>query len=259
MAEHRKLDRTGNTPPLTCSEFDALLIDALDGTLTVPAQHRFDAHREQCVTCGSLFRETSAGMNWLTGLDEVEPPVNLVHNIMAATTMRPSAVAAAPAKLGWKIRLAGIANGLIAPARALIRQPRLAMTTAMAIFSLSLTLNLAGVKLTDLKDINLRPSAIREQATLRYTAAENRVIHYYNSFRLVYEVESRLQDLKRATATDETPNTRTTPRNKTDNEKNDQNRKQNYYSMRPQNTVLAGWRNEEFGNNRNMETWSPIV
>ena len=31
------------------------------------------------------MEEAQAGMHWLKGLDEAEPPVNLVHNILAQT------------------------------------------------------------------------------------------------------------------------------------------------------------------------------
>ena len=34
-----------------------------------------------------MFTEAEQGMRWLQTLEEVEPPKNLVHNILAATTM----------------------------------------------------------------------------------------------------------------------------------------------------------------------------
>lgn len=239
MEQNSQLDLTHGTPGLTCAEFDALLTDALDGILGEASQRRFEMHREQCLTCGPLFRETAAGMNWLSSLELVEPPSSLVCNILAATSAQTSAALAAAPKPGWKERVSEILRDVASPLRGLVREPRLLMTAAMAIFSVTLSLNLIGVRLSDLRHLDLRPSAIRENATIKYTEASNRVIQYYYSIRLVYEVESRLQELKRATIAPEEPQQRPPDRNKTENEKRDQERKQNYYTMERQNGLLA--------------------
>ena len=246
----------GNTErALTCSEFDALLSDALDGVLTPAARRRFDAHRETCATCGPLFAETSAGMNWLDVLPEVAPPANLMHNIFAATSMQTAAALANAPKLGWNQRVRTFLTDVATPFRPLIREPRIAMTTAMAVFSIMLSLDVAGVRLNDLRHIDLRPSAIRQSATMKYTEASNRVIHYYYSIRLVYEVESRLQELKRvAGSSDEEQQQQPRPnRDKTENEKN-RDRKQNYYSMERQNVLEAKRSTNELKQGSTRET-----
>ncbi len=244
----------GNTErALTCSEFDALLSDALDGVLTPASQRRFDAHRETCATCGPLFAETSAGMNWLEALPEVAPSANLVHNILAATSMQTAAALANVPKLGWKERVRTFLTDVAAPFRPLIREPRIAMTAAMAIFSITLSLNLAGVRLSDLRHIDLRPSAIRQSATMKYTEASNRVIHYYYSIRLVYEVESRLQELKRVAGSSDEEQQQLPNRDKTENEKN-RDRKQNYYSMDRQNVLVAKRSTHELKQGSTRET-----
>jgi len=243
----------GNTErALSCSEFDALLSDALDGVLTPASQRRFDSHRETCATCGPLFAETSAGLNWLEALPELEPPANLVHNIVAATSMQTAAALANVPKLGWKQRVRTFLTDVAAPFRPLIREPRIAMTAAMAIFSIMLSLDVAGVRLNDLRHIDLRPSAIRQSATMKYTEASNRVIHYYYSIRLVYEVESRLQELKRVAGSDE-EQPRRPNRDKTENEKN-RDRKQNYYSMGRQNVLVAKRSTNELKQSSTRET-----
>jgi hypothetical protein len=243
VKQDSQFDRTQGPTGLSCSEFDAMLADALDGVLGEVSERRFETHRQQCPNCGPLFSETAAGMNWLNSLEEVEPPKNLVHNILAATTLETSAQLAAAPKLSWKQRVSEIAGAIAAPIGALVREPRLLMTTAMAIFSVTLSLNLAGVRLSDLRHIDLRPSAIRENANIKYTEASNRVIQYYYSIRLVYEVESRLQELKRATSAEE-PQTRPAERNKTEN-KRERERKQNYYTMDRQNGLLASSRSNQ--------------
>lgn len=70
----------------------------------------------------------------------------------------------------------------------------------MAFFSLSLTLSLAGVKVSDLARMDWHPSALRKSVVLQYTQIEAKVMRYYDNMRLVYEVESRVQQLKKAAA-----------------------------------------------------------
>ena len=45
----------------------------------------FEAHQQSCAACRTMVEEARAGMHWLKGLDEAEPPRNLVHNILAQT------------------------------------------------------------------------------------------------------------------------------------------------------------------------------
>ncbi len=52
---------------MQCGEFDALLNDALDGTLTGPKLESFQAHARVCALCGPLLAEADAG----TALAEV--------------------------------------------------------------------------------------------------------------------------------------------------------------------------------------------
>jgi hypothetical protein len=251
--KNTQFERTEGTPAVTCSEFDSLLSDALEGLLSAASQRRFDLHREQCPTCGPLFSETESGLNWLRSLDEVEAPANLVHNILAATTMQQAAAALAAPKKSLKERLSGVLADLVAPVRALVREPRLAMTGAMAMFSVTLSLNLVGVRLGDLKHVDLHPRAIKEQATMRYYETTSRVVKYYENIRLVYEVESRLQELKRATGSGEEQE-RPAERKKTENKKNQDERKQNYYSLGQGHTLLAVWSIKNLNNQNSAAT-----
>ena len=71
---------------MQCAEFDALLNEALDGGADRSKAGRLQAHARICAVCGPLFAEADAGRRWLKSLAEVEPPANLVHNILLATT-----------------------------------------------------------------------------------------------------------------------------------------------------------------------------
>jgi hypothetical protein len=167
---------------MQCAEFDALLSDALDHALIGARLAAFQAHAQTCVVCGPLFQEAEAGQRWLKSLEPVEPPASLVRNILEATTgTQPS----------WWERFRA---AVVAPVVGVASQPRFAMSFGMAFFSLSITLSLAGVRLGDLRHLDLRPSAIKRQ----YYETSGRVVKYYENIRFVYEIESRMRELKRS-------------------------------------------------------------
>jgi hypothetical protein len=70
-------------------------------------------------------------------------------------------------------------------------QPRLAMTAAMAFFSIALTMNLTGVRLSALRASDFKPSSIMRSAS----QAKMRVVQYTDNLRVVYELESRVRQL----------------------------------------------------------------
>jgi hypothetical protein len=182
---------------MQCSEFDALLSEALDQRLSGEKLERFQTHARGCPTCGPLLAEADAGLRWLHELVEVEPPVTLVDNILAATTGVSTARlhGTAQEQASWFDRIQDWANLLVSPILGVAKQPRFAMSFGMAFFSLSITMSLAGVKLSDLRHADLRPSAVRRN----YYETSGKVVKYFENIRFVYEAESRLREFKRAT------------------------------------------------------------
>jgi hypothetical protein len=75
-------------------------------------------------------------------------------------------------------------------------QPRLLMTAAMAFFSIALTLNLAGVRLSNLRAADLRPRLVRSYMERQLTMASVPIVRYYDHLRFVYEVEARMRELR---------------------------------------------------------------
>lgn len=186
-----------NKSGMQCAEFDALLADALDGALTGADQGRMQSHASACPNCGSQFEEARAGYKLLHALEEVEPPPMLVHNILAATTGQVHGVAAArAASESWMEKL----RRWTQPAFGAVLQPRFAMSFGMAFFSVTLMLHVSGVKASDFRHVDLRPSEISK--TISET--QGRLVKYYENIRVVYEIESRLQQLKNATGNDQT-------------------------------------------------------
>ena len=183
---------------MQCSEFDALLSQAIDGTLSGERLTAFEAHGRVCQLCGPLLREAEAGHSWLKSLPEVEPRADLVTNILLRTSgVVPSRshVPAGTTTVTWMDRLRDWAGMIYSPVVAAARQPRFAMSFGMAFFTLSVSLSLAGVRLSDLRHVDLRPSAIRRC----YYETSGRVVKYYENIRFVYQIESRVREFKRAT------------------------------------------------------------
>jgi hypothetical protein len=198
------LDET--KPGMECAEFEALLTDAIDnnnanadaGQLSPARRQSFDAHRRVCAVCGPLFADVQAGQQWLRSLEAVEPPPLLLHNILAATSGVLSTRLPATRRDGrttpFAERLRERWDSIFTPVAAFVRQPRFAMSFGMIFFSFSLALNVAGVKPKDVAKVDLRPSALRHA----YNDAQIKVVQYYDNIRFVYEIESKLRELKRA-------------------------------------------------------------
>lgn len=234
-----------------CADFDARLADLLDGGMAAAELEAFRAHAEACMDCGPLFTQAKAGMDWLKALPEVEPPATLVHNILAKTTheetkRKTGAPALATTPASWWWRAADRVSPNLAPALAGLLQPRLAMTAAMAFFSISMLMNVSGLSWKDLKNLDLRPSAITNSASLQYQETTAKVVKYYENIRFFYEFETRVRELKKAATSDEqsTPAPAGDKQKKDGNDRNDSSqttpKEQNEkYSLEKTGMVMA--------------------
>ena len=190
----------GNIPNSpACGQWETLLADALDGLLQPEDEATFSSHMATCSACTALFEEARQEREWLEFLSpEPEVPEGLLDKILAQTGPGHTSE--------YKLATAGNVVTMPVPAwqkpgmMGRIRrfaEPRLLMTAAMAFFSIALTLNMTGVRLTDFRLSNLRPSAVRSFMERRLTMASTPIIRYYDHLRLVYEVESRVKEMRR--------------------------------------------------------------
>jgi len=226
--------QTGETEH--CARCEALLADALDGTLSPADQAMFDLHMASCSTCSAMLADARRGAEWLEMLKSPrpEPSAALLERIFAQTcNAQPQAGANQPQLVTDKQRAgyglwqpstilghpgpvpvaamqtagAGYAPGNVLPFRSraaagfrlrsigqTLLQPRLAMTAAMAFFSIALTLNITGVRISQLRVSDLRPASIKRNIT----DANASVHRYYDNLKVVYELESRVRDLQRS-------------------------------------------------------------
>ena len=227
---------------MKCAEFDALLIEALDGSLSGPKLESFQAHARVCAVCGPLFAEADAGRRWLKSLPEVDAPSHLVHNILLATTGYESQRAAVQsgAKASWMDAVTAWLRPVFAPVLSMSRQPRFAMSFGMAFFSLSTSLSLAGVKVSDVRHVDLRPSALKRT----YYETTGRVVKYYENIRFVYEIESRVREFKRVTAPPAPPPQEQNKEKKDNNTSGQPERQERNYSQGENQPVLASLPND---------------
>jgi len=204
--------------PMQCAVCEAMCPEAVDGTLTEAEQRAFDKHVAGCVTCAQELEEAQRGAAWMAMLKGFapEPPAALLQRILAETTgAHAVAMASEPAapefvpewqmstplvpvkatrgfSVQWASFCSKLSSAFSMDAARMTFQPRLAMTAAMAFFSIALTLNLTGVRLSDVRAGILRPTSLRR--TLADAGAS--ATRSFQNLRVVYEVESRVSDLR---------------------------------------------------------------
>jgi hypothetical protein len=194
---------------LRCDECENLIADALDGTLSAADAAALERHKAECALCTQMFKETEQGKNWMQYLaEEPEIPEGLLEKILART----SHPAGAPNQQvsgvvipirPQPVRAAWYRNPL--PALRQVFEPRLLMTAAMAFFSIALTLNLTGIKLSEVHAADLRPSRMKATLTRQYYSTNEQVMKYYENLRVVYEMEARVRELRRSTEQESVP------------------------------------------------------
>jgi len=200
-------ERTHIPGSAACGECETLLADALDRLLKPEDEATFTEHMASCPACAALYEEARKGREWLEFLSpEPEAPAGLLGKILAHTGPGHRAGAGwglgapLPATAGMPAVPAFVPPvwqqpGFMARLRSNI-QPRLLLTAAMAFFSIALTLNMAGVRLTSLRLADLRPKAVRSFMERQLTMASVPIVRYYDHLRFVYEVESRVRELR---------------------------------------------------------------
>ena len=257
--------------PQHCAQCEAMLSDALDGTLSAADQATFDLHLVGCPSCSTMLADAQRGTAWMEMLKSPrpEPPTALLERIIAQTSGKDAPLANPPIVLGSNDRLRtpapttilgrpalvpntamqpSFASANVLPFRTRLAhgfrslgqtmlQPRLAMTAAMAFFSIALTLNLTGIRLTGLRASDFTPSSIMRSAS----QAKTRVVQYTDNLRVVYELESRVRDLERSSDDSGSSNT-PAPQNdpaagqQPSNQNNDQNTKPGTQKQNPKQT-----------------------
>jgi hypothetical protein len=187
----------GSSRSLNCEAWEAMLTDALDGTLDARDAEAFDVHSKGCAAgCAELLEEAKRGTEWLRFLRETpSAPDGLLEKILVGTSGLPDAP---PLAAGGAVAIPhqpwlGVSVGIL---QRHVAESRILMTLAMAFFSIALTLNLTGVRLNQLKLSDLSPSVLASSLRHQYFTTSGHLMQYYSNLRVVYEIESRLNEMR---------------------------------------------------------------
>ena len=187
---------------MACEE---MLTDAADELLSDADQAWFDRHIAGCIECSAALADARRGAAWLELLKtpRPEPSAQLLERILAQTSgaeVAMSMPAAASAAAVQRLAPAIMPPTNVLPFRPRVMQnpqwhrigrimlePRLAMTAAMAFFSIALTMSLTGVRVSQMRASNLKPASLKRS----YYQATASAARRYESFRVVHVLESR--------------------------------------------------------------------
>ena len=214
MSDFKSISNAGTAQPLSCEQCETLLADALDGVLTGANRASFDRHIRECEVCSAMMADAQRGAAWLEMLrsPRPEPSAELLDRILAQTSGQASASIEMPGPIPVASpNVVPVLASNVLPFRSrvvstlrtggimhILREPRLAMTAAMAFFSVALTLSMTGVRITDIRLSQLSPMNL-ERAFFSANAA---VVRYYDNLSVVAEVQSRVHDLQSDSSSD---------------------------------------------------------
>jgi len=165
---------------MTHLEVENLTSDYLEGLLEEGLRKEVEAHLNVCSSCGEMVEDVRRAMEMCHAAPELEPAPWLVKKIMLATV--------GERKPGWSERLAAFFRPTV--------QPRIAYTVAMAVFSLSIIVNAAGINLRHLTFEDLNPLTWASRANRARHVYAARAEKFYYDLRVVIEIESRLRQLR---------------------------------------------------------------
>ena len=168
---------------LHCLQIDELLCDFVDGTLSAEQKAAFEAHTAKCAACQELVAEVAGAVSFMERAAMVEVPKELVTRILYHTP-RQSPLLEAMAKRDWLKRW-------IAP----LIQPRFAMGMAMTILSFSM-LGKFVAPVRQIKPSDLDPVKVWRSVDDSAHRTWDRFVKYYDNLRLVYEVQTAIDDIK---------------------------------------------------------------
>ncbi len=178
---------------IRCEEWEAWLAESQDGVLPGRLRAAFEAHGQSCPACSELLARATEGREWMQFLhEEPQVPPALLGRILDRTRASGGdavLTGAAPGRTGagvWQLTM-----------RRGFHETRLLMTLAMAFFSITLTLNLLGVRPGNVKLRDLSPSSLENAAVRAFYGAKQKVVYTYENLRFLYEMDSQLKQIRR--------------------------------------------------------------
>src|SRR5580658_260840 len=173
--------------PMLCADFEELLSDYLDGQLSPAQRSLVDEHAAGCAGCAELMQDATSALRLLERVPRVDVPPDLVTRIVYQV---PSGRVREPyERRSW---LGGLFSEWLRP----LLQPRFAMGMAMTIISFAMLGRCTGVQVQQIRPNDLNPVKIWENVEGRVIRTKDRAAKYYDNLRLVYEIRSRLNEIR---------------------------------------------------------------
>jgi hypothetical protein len=164
-------------PNWTHEEIEVRLTDYLEGLLQPEEQRAFDAHISTCAQCEPLLAGVSHLLTDLHSMDEIEPPPRLIYAILDKTLGPRETVT------GWRAAVAWL--------RALA-SPRVGYGFASVAATFLIVISSSGFNWRKPRLADLKPANIYLHADQQVHRAYARSTKFVSDLRVVYEIQSRL-------------------------------------------------------------------
>jgi anti-sigma factor RsiW len=176
----------------TCEQTEARLSDYLDGLLQPVEQHAFNMHVNTCEKCAPLVAGVARALGGLYALEPVEPPAELENAILTATLGAPS----------WRNLRRWLKS---------LRSPRFVYSMASVAATLVIILSATGFSFRKPKLADLHPAKIYRSANSQAHLVYARSAKFVSDLRVVYEIQSGLNENERNPAMREQPIPQSSP------------------------------------------------
>jgi hypothetical protein len=159
----------------TCEQTEARLSDYLDGLLQPAEQTVFDLHVNSCARCTPLVAGVTHVLGTLHNLEQVEPSPQLVNSILTATQGPQT----------WRNAKRWLRS---------LQSPRFVYSAVSVAATLVVFLTAAGFNWSKPKLADLAPATIYRNANSKVHLAYARSSKFVSDLRVVYEIQSRINE-----------------------------------------------------------------
>jgi len=159
----------------TCEQTEARLSDYLDGLLEPAEQSAFDLHVNACARCTPLVASVSHLLGSLRKLEQVEPSPRLVNSILTVTQGPET----------WRNAKRWLRG---------LQSPRFVYSAVSVAATFILLLTASGFSWRKPKLADLAPATIYRNADSRIHLIYARSTKFVSDLRVVYEIQSRINE-----------------------------------------------------------------
>ncbi len=173
---------------MNCPEFESILADYLDGTLSNSERAAVELHAAECAPCREFMADVTQGAVLVEKLEVIEPPQALITKI---------AYQAPLGRVRGPFERQTLWGRFVMSWLQPVLQPRFVMGAAMAVLSFSMLDRCTGTRVERVPAADLNPVKVLGGMEMKTVRFKDRLLKYYENLRVVYEVEARLRDLQR--------------------------------------------------------------